>query len=43
MKIDRRILLTIFGLIVMQWTVPSWAKDAYLSDIVLSRGVLQRK
>ncbi len=36
MKIDRTVLLTIFVLIVMQWTVPSWAKDAYLSDIVLT-------
>jgi hypothetical protein len=36
MKIDRTILLTIIALIVMQWTVPSWAEDAYLSDIVLT-------
>lgn len=36
MKIDRTILLIIFALIVMQSTVPSWAEDAYLSDIVLT-------
>ena len=36
MRIDRTIFLPILALIVMQWTVPSWAEDAYLSDIVLT-------
>ena len=29
-------LLIVFSLIVIQWAVPTWADDAYLSDIVLT-------
>ena len=36
MKKKRKILLIIFSLIVIQWAVPARAKDAYLSDIVLT-------
>ena len=36
MENNRTTLLIIFSLIVMQWAVPTWAEDAYLSDIVLT-------
>ncbi len=36
MENKRKILLIIFSLIVIQWAVPGWAKDAYLTDIVLT-------
>ena len=36
MENSRTTLLIIFTLIIIQWAVPIWAKDAYLSDIVLT-------
>jgi len=33
---EKTTLLIIFSLIVIQWAVPAWAEDAYLSDIVLT-------
>ena len=36
MENRRTTLLIIFSLIAMQWAVPTWAEDAYLSDIVLT-------